>query len=349
MQDAVRSNYPEICSLLIENGAKICEGGNLVPLTESALNGIVAMRPVAGAEFGIEAEWEIHAGDLQIINKLGEGEFGEVFKVLHLAIAFTPSPPHSSHAPALILLPLHATCLIPCHYPMQHLPKLTLRCTTAHVKLWHTGADISSFPKPPNVKFHALGSFLSLCTADLVRCDLRVPVLYAQHWGDCAAQSGRHQKPCTIARLISASPACEHPALRGRWSPPGAARVPCRSVLSAPQRAGALQWHVRRGEAAEELGPDRAWGLPHGDVYAAAVAPPERRAVPRRLHPRSAVPHCHRAHELLPQHSLHPHLLPHAAATGAQLWPPQQRQSAAPPCSVPPMPVAVHDPRIQCS
>lgn len=77
----MRSNYPEICSLLIENGAKICEGGNLVPLSESALNGIVAMRPVAGAEFGIEAEWEIHAGDLEIINKLGEGEFGEVFKV----------------------------------------------------------------------------------------------------------------------------------------------------------------------------------------------------------------------------------------------------------------------------
>eukprot|EP00892_Ulva_mutabilis_P004619 jgi/Ulvmu1/2529/UM138_0034.1 len=80
LEDAVRSNYPEICSLLMENGAKICEGGNLVPLTESALNGIVAMRPVAGAEFGIEAEWEIHAGDLEIINKLGEGEFGEVFK-----------------------------------------------------------------------------------------------------------------------------------------------------------------------------------------------------------------------------------------------------------------------------
>lgn len=111
LQDAVRSNYPEICSLLIENGAKICEGGNLVALSESALNGIVAMRPVAGAEFGIESEWEIHAGDLQIINKLGEGEFGEVFKVRGLLSRLPPVAAMSVASRPLVATPARLCCL----------------------------------------------------------------------------------------------------------------------------------------------------------------------------------------------------------------------------------------------
>jgi hypothetical protein len=79
-QDAVRGNFPEICQLLIDNGAKVYDDGHLVALAESALNGIVSLRRVAGPGFGIEPEWEVDARDLVIINKLGEGEFGEVFK-----------------------------------------------------------------------------------------------------------------------------------------------------------------------------------------------------------------------------------------------------------------------------
>jgi serine/threonine protein kinase len=63
-----------------DNGGKILEDGNLVPLQESSMASIVNLRRVAGVEFGIEAEWEISASELTILNKLGEGEFGEVFK-----------------------------------------------------------------------------------------------------------------------------------------------------------------------------------------------------------------------------------------------------------------------------
>jgi hypothetical protein len=63
-----------------DHGGKILEDGNLVPLQESSMASIVNLRRVAGVEFGIEAEWEISASELTILNKLGEGEFGEVFK-----------------------------------------------------------------------------------------------------------------------------------------------------------------------------------------------------------------------------------------------------------------------------
>jgi hypothetical protein len=45
---------------------------------DSALAGVVQYRPSAAPEIGIEAEWEIERQDLQLFNKLGEGEFGEV-------------------------------------------------------------------------------------------------------------------------------------------------------------------------------------------------------------------------------------------------------------------------------
>lgn len=80
VQEAVRGNFAEICQLLTDHGAKLCEDGNLVALAESSMASIVNLRRVAGVEFGIEAEWEISASSLTILNKLGEGEFGEVFK-----------------------------------------------------------------------------------------------------------------------------------------------------------------------------------------------------------------------------------------------------------------------------
>jgi hypothetical protein len=56
----------------------VCENGSLVRLEDSALAGAIATRPSAAPELGIEAEWEIDATDIQIIHKIGEGEFGEV-------------------------------------------------------------------------------------------------------------------------------------------------------------------------------------------------------------------------------------------------------------------------------
>lgn len=47
---------------------------------------MVQYRPSAAPEIGIEAEWEIEARDLQLFNKLGEGEFGEVrYSYIHHA------------------------------------------------------------------------------------------------------------------------------------------------------------------------------------------------------------------------------------------------------------------------
>lgn len=83
MQEAVRGNFGEIANLLIDSGGKICENGNLVNLQESAMAGVVNLRPAAALEFGIEAEWEVNPAELTIMNKLGEGEFGEVFKARH--------------------------------------------------------------------------------------------------------------------------------------------------------------------------------------------------------------------------------------------------------------------------
>jgi Protein tyrosine and serine/threonine kinase len=80
MQEAVRGGYAEICQLLSDHGAKLIEEGNLVPLADSSVASVVNLRRVADLEFGIEAEWEIHASELKVLNKLGEGEFGEVFK-----------------------------------------------------------------------------------------------------------------------------------------------------------------------------------------------------------------------------------------------------------------------------
>ena len=80
VQEAVRGGFAEICQLLSDNGAKLFEEGNLVSLADSSVASVVNLRRIADVEFGIEAEWEIKASELTVLNKLGEGEFGEVFK-----------------------------------------------------------------------------------------------------------------------------------------------------------------------------------------------------------------------------------------------------------------------------
>ena len=69
---------------------------------------MVQYRPSAAPEIGIEAEWEIEAQDLQLFNKLGEGEFGEVC-MLHM------------HSPALIPTMIeHATMVLRIRWSRSH-------------------------------------------------------------------------------------------------------------------------------------------------------------------------------------------------------------------------------------
>lgn len=78
LEDAVRGEYREVVKLLIDNGAKVLEEGKLVDLSDSLLAGAMAMPSQKLLEF--DPEWELDPGNLVIMEKLGEGEFGVVHK-----------------------------------------------------------------------------------------------------------------------------------------------------------------------------------------------------------------------------------------------------------------------------
>lgn len=78
LEDAVRGEYREVVKLLVDNGGKICEEGKLVELHTSMLAGAVGLPPQKMMEF--DSEWEMDPGNLVIMEKLGEGEFGIVHK-----------------------------------------------------------------------------------------------------------------------------------------------------------------------------------------------------------------------------------------------------------------------------
>lgn len=76
LEDAVRGEYREVVKLLVDNGGKIFEDGKLIDLTESELAGVIGIPPQKLLEF--DSEWELDPGNLVIMDKLGEGEFGVV-------------------------------------------------------------------------------------------------------------------------------------------------------------------------------------------------------------------------------------------------------------------------------
>lgn len=75
----MRGEHREVAKLLSDNGGKVLEEGKLVDLGSSALAGAMGLAPQALA-LDFDPEWELNADSLQIMEKLGEGEFGVVHK-----------------------------------------------------------------------------------------------------------------------------------------------------------------------------------------------------------------------------------------------------------------------------
>ncbi|CAL5224575.1 g7281 [Coccomyxa viridis] len=80
LEDAVRGDHGEVAQLLINHGAKIFKTAEnrLVDLNRSHLAGYV--RICTDDDEALQPEWEIDPKDLQIMEKVGEGEFGTVHK-----------------------------------------------------------------------------------------------------------------------------------------------------------------------------------------------------------------------------------------------------------------------------
>jgi hypothetical protein len=78
LEDAVRGDFREVAKLLVDHGGKVLEDGKLIELGSSALAGALGMAPQKLFDF--DPEWEMDPGNLVIMEKLGEGEFGVVHK-----------------------------------------------------------------------------------------------------------------------------------------------------------------------------------------------------------------------------------------------------------------------------
>lgn len=78
LEDAVRGDYREVVKLLMDNGARLREGGKMVGLGDSDLASSMGMLPQKLLD--IDPEWEMDPANLVINEKLGEGEFGIVHR-----------------------------------------------------------------------------------------------------------------------------------------------------------------------------------------------------------------------------------------------------------------------------
>lgn len=76
MQDAVRGDHGEVATLLVQRGGKVVDKmGQLVDLSDSPLAGNVRIFT------DYDPEWEIDPQTVLLMEKIGEGEFGVVYKV----------------------------------------------------------------------------------------------------------------------------------------------------------------------------------------------------------------------------------------------------------------------------
>ncbi len=81
MQDAVRGDHGEVATLLVQRGGKVIDKlGQLVDLSDSPLAGNVRIFT------DYDPDWEIEPVALQLLDKIGEGEFGVVYKVSEAAL-----------------------------------------------------------------------------------------------------------------------------------------------------------------------------------------------------------------------------------------------------------------------
>jgi len=78
LQDSVLGDFKEVAKLLLDNGGKVHQDGQLVGFDKSKLAAACGYASPGAFEF--DPEWEIDPNALTIMEKLGEGEFGVVHK-----------------------------------------------------------------------------------------------------------------------------------------------------------------------------------------------------------------------------------------------------------------------------
>lgn len=64
-------------------GGKVFEAGRLVPLQDSRISGMLNMQELGmvGLDgFELDAEWEVDPKSIELLDKLGEGSFGTVYR-----------------------------------------------------------------------------------------------------------------------------------------------------------------------------------------------------------------------------------------------------------------------------
>eukprot|EP00798_Chlamydomonas_sp_ICE-L_P018139 gene18139-24579_t len=78
LEDAARHDMVDVAMLLVKAGGGIWQDGKLVTLQNSWLNGVVAAPSLM--DNGWSPEWEVNPSELTVLENIGSGEFGEVFR-----------------------------------------------------------------------------------------------------------------------------------------------------------------------------------------------------------------------------------------------------------------------------
>eukprot|EP00877_Chromochloris_zofingiensis_P012895 jgi/Chrzof1/785/Cz01g28220.t1 len=80
LEEAVRNDHLEVVKLLTNAKGEVYEDGKLLPLDKSKLKGLVNTRVAVMQEIGWDPEWELNPKELKLVERIGGGEFGEVYK-----------------------------------------------------------------------------------------------------------------------------------------------------------------------------------------------------------------------------------------------------------------------------
>ncbi|WIA29235.1 hypothetical protein OEZ86_011743 [Tetradesmus obliquus] len=80
LEEAVRMDHLEVVKLMEGKGGKVWEDGQLVALEASKMRGLVNTRVGVMHSIGWDPEWEVNPKELKLVERIGGGEFGEVYK-----------------------------------------------------------------------------------------------------------------------------------------------------------------------------------------------------------------------------------------------------------------------------